>query len=229
MAIIEAEGLTKIYQMGSAQVHALRGVSLRMAEGEFVALMGASGSGKSTLMHLLGCLDRPTTGVYWLEGQDVSMLSHDEQARLRNHSIGFVFQTFNLLSRLSALENVTLPLLYRGRIKAAQEQAMAALERTGLAGRATHRPPELSGGQQQRVAIARALVTNPAIILADEPTGNLDSGTGAEVMQLLLELHGDGRTVLMVTHDMQVAAYAQRTLHIQDGQMSNRGPGDDAL
>jgi putative ABC transport system ATP-binding protein len=227
--MIEVEGLTKVYQMGANEVHALRGVDMRVEAGEFVALMGASGSGKSTLLHLLGCLDTPTAGDYRLEGREVGRLSHDERAVVRNRWIGFVFQSFYLLPRLDALENVMLPLLYRGRVGEARERAVESLSRVGLAERMHHHPAELSGGEQQRVAIARALVTDPAIILADEPTGNLDSGTGAEVMELLRALHDDGRTVLTVTHDMQVAAYAQRALHIRDGQISNGGPGDDAL
>jgi putative ABC transport system ATP-binding protein len=227
--VIEVEGLTKVYQMGANKVHALRGVDMRVEAGEFVALMGASGSGKSTLLHLLGCLDTPTAGDYRLEGREVGRLSHDERAVVRNWRIGFVFQSFYLLPRLDALENVMLPLLYRGRVGEVREHAVESLSRVGLAERMHHHPAELSGGEQQRVAIACALVTNPAIILADEPTGNLDSGTGAEVMQLLRELHDDGRTVLTVTHDMQIAAYAQRALHIRDGQISNGRPGDDAL
>jgi putative ABC transport system ATP-binding protein len=230
MAVIETEGLTKVYPVATLEVHALRGINMSIAAGEFVALMGASGSGKSTLMHLLGCLDRPTTGTYRLAGQNVSALTAGEQARIRNHYIGFIFQTFNLLPRLNALENVILPLLYRGRSPSGSpgrnmnEKALAMLEQVGLADRARHRPTELSGGQRQRVAIARALVTDPAIILADEPTGNLDSATGAEIMDLLVELNRDGRTILMVTHDAQVAAHAQRILFMKDGQISSSEP-----
>jgi len=217
--VIEAENLAKVYRLGAGQVHALRGVSLQVHGGEFLALMGASGSGKSTLMHLLGCLDTPTSGTYSLEGRDVSTLSRDERAIVRNMRIGFVFQTFNLLPRLNALDNVALPLLYRGRAGRAKERAAAALKRVGLAARAGHRPAELSGGECQRVAIARALVAAPAIILADEPTGNLDSATGAEIMHLLAELNTEGATILIVTHDAQVASYAGRTLHMRDGQL----------
>jgi putative ABC transport system ATP-binding protein len=220
--VIKVENLTKTYTMGESEVLALRGVSLVVRDGEFVALMGPSGSGKSTLMHLLGCLDRPTAGRYWLDGQDVSGLSRGEQAAVRNEQIGFVFQTFNLLPRLSALENVAMPLTYRGRLKDVREQAAEALERVGLADRLHHRPTELSGGQRQRVAVARALVTNPALILADEPTGNLDSKTGNDIMALLTELNGEGRTIILVTHDLTVAGYAKRVLQMQDGVFSGR-------
>jgi putative ABC transport system ATP-binding protein len=221
--VIEADELTKVYPMGSTHVHALRGASLRVATGEFVALMGPSGSGKSTLMHLLGCLDTPTSGTYLLEGRDVSGLPGDARARIRNERVGFVFQTFNLLPRLSALDNVALPLLYRGRVGSARQRAATALDRVGLAHRTDHRPTEMSGGERQRVAIARALVAEPAVILADEPTGNLDSETGAAVMDLLTALHADGRTVLVVTHDVHVSAYAQRIVHIKDGRIVDQG------
>ncbi len=217
--VIETYDLTKVYSMGETEVHALQGVDVRVEMGEFIALMGPSGSGKSTLMHLLGCLDTPTAGTYVLEGQDVSALSNDERARMRNKHIGFVFQTFNLLSRISALENVALPLLYRREAEEALQRANIALSRVGLDERTTHRPAELSGGERQRVAIARALAINPALILADEPTGNLDSATGTTIMHLLRSLNEEGRTVVLVTHDAQVADYAHRKLQMCDGRM----------
>ena len=211
--------LTRTYRMGSSQVHALQQVSLRVQAGEFVALMGASGSGKSTLLNLLGLLDTLTSGSYRLDGVEVSSLSRDALARLRNRMIGFIFQSFNLLPRLSALDNVALPLLYRRGAEHAHRKAAIALERVGLAHRARHLPNELSGGERQRVAIARALVASPALLLADEPTGNLDSATGLEILRLLSELNRDGRTVLMVTHDPRIAAYAHRTLSLHDGRL----------
>ena len=224
--IIETRDLCMVYQMDQVKVQALRNVTLNVMAGEFVALMGVSGSGKSTLMHLLGCLDTPTSGSYWLEGRDVSKLSADTRAQVRNSRIGFVFQTFNLLPRVDALSNVMLPLMYRRNEKnrSAPEagdrtRAASALARVGLANRASHKPTEMSGGERQRVAIARALVTDPAIILADEPTGNLDSATGAEIMKLLLDLSHEGRTIVLVTHDAQVAAHAQRVLHMRDGRL----------
>jgi putative ABC transport system ATP-binding protein len=226
--VIEVEGLTKVFRMGSTEVHALRGVELQIAAGEFLALMGSSGSGKSTLLHLLGCLDTPTGGTYRLEGRDVSALSHDERAAVRNRRIGFVFQSFHLLPRLDALENVALPLLYGRRDGDPRARAADALARVGLGDRMHHHPAELSGGEQQRVAIARALVGELAIVVADEPTGNLDSQTGLEVMHLLAELHAGGCTILMVTHDLQSARYAGRTLHIQDGRILNGRGTDDA-
>jgi putative ABC transport system ATP-binding protein len=227
--VIEAEGLARTYQMGSTQVRALRGVDVRIAPGEFLALMGPSGCGKSTLMQLLGCLDTPTAGRYWLEGRQVGTLSGDERARLRRTRIGFVFQTFNLLPRLTALENVALPLLYRGRVSDARQRAASTLARLGLANRADHRPAEMSGGECQRVAIGRAVVTEPSIILADEPTGNLDSSTGAEIMELLGRLHAEGRTLLVVTHSKEVAGHAERTLQMCDGRIvgcAARGDGN---
>jgi putative ABC transport system ATP-binding protein len=227
--IIEVEDLCKHYRMGESDVYALRGVSFQVSPGEFIALMGPSGSGKSTLMHLLGCLDTATSGTYCLEGRDVSKLTGRQRALVRNRQIGFVFQTFNLLARLSALENVMMPLHYRGRVKEVKERAVEALNRVGLADRLRHRPNELSGGQRQRVAIARALVTDPLIILADEPTGNLDSKTGAEVMKLLTDLNQErsnrqsgeshGRTIILVTHDAEVAGHAQRILKMHDGEL----------
>jgi putative ABC transport system ATP-binding protein len=219
--LIETRQLTKRYRMGSTDLYALREVNLHLALGEFVALMGPSGSGKSTLLQLLGCLDTPSSGAYFLEGRDVSTLSPAERSRLRNRKIGFIFQTFNLLPRLNALENVTLPLLYRKKTSDAKKLSQRALARVGLTGRLGHLPNELSGGERQRVAIARALVSDPALLLADEPTGNLDSHTGMEVMQLLVSLWRDGRTILLVTHDPNVAAYAQRTLNMQDGRILN--------
>jgi len=219
MSVIRTENLTRTYMVGHSTVNALRAVSMEVKTGEFIALMGPSGSGKSTMMHLLGCLDTPTGGRYWLEERDVSTLSKDERARLRNHRIGFIFQTFTLLPRLNALENVELPLLYGRRASDVNQRASEALKRVGLIPRAQHRPNELSGGERQRVAIARALVTNPALILADEPTGNLDSKTGADIMRLLVELCAEGHTILMVTHDASVAAHAGRILHMQDGEI----------
>ncbi|HTP10424.1 MAG TPA: ABC transporter ATP-binding protein [Anaerolineae bacterium] len=217
--LIETDELTRTYRLGATEVHALRGVSLQVPAGEFVALMGPSGSGKSTMMHLLGCLDTPTGGHYLLEGRDVSRLTVNERAHVRNRRIGFVFQTFNLLPRLNALDNVLLPLLYRGRVTNAKRLAYESLQRVGLEQRAHHRPMELSGGERQRVAIARALITDPALILADEPTGNLDSQTGSEIIQLLKELSTAGRTIIMVTHDAHVAASAQRVVQLRDGQI----------
>lgn len=220
--VIETRDLTKVYQMGQTEVKALAGVDIQIEQGEFVALMGSSGSGKSTLLHLLGCLDTPTTGTYALEGQNVSGLSNDERTQIRNQRIGFIFQTFNLLARTSAMDNVSLPLLYRSSTDHVAERARKVLEIVGLEHRADHNPVELSGGERQRVAIARALITDPAIILADEPTGSLDSKTGNEIMQLLVQFNKEGRTILMVTHDSQVASYAQRTIYMKDGKISNK-------
>lgn len=226
MKIIQTENLTRTYTVGSSTVNALRGVDLEVQMGEFVALMGTSGSGKSTIMHILGCLDTPTAGRYLLEERDVSTLSKDERARVRNTRIGFIFQTFNLLPRLNALDNVALPLLYGREDSEARKRAEQALERVRLMERAQHKPNELSGGERQRVAIARALVTSPALILADEPTGNLDSKTGAGIMNLLVELCAEGHTILMVTHDARVAAHAGRILQMQDGEIVNGGSID---
>jgi putative ABC transport system ATP-binding protein len=217
MKIIHTENLTRTYKLGSSIVNALQGINLDVEAGEFVALMGASGSGKSTMLHLLGCLDTPTRGRYMLEERDVSTLSKVERAQVRNSRIGFVFQTFNLLPRLNAQDNVMLPLLYKRHCTDARQRATALLNRVGLTQRAHHRPNELSGGERQRTAIARALVTAPALLLADEPTGNLDSKTGVEIMDLLKELSSEGHTILVVTHDTKVAEYAGRILHMQDG------------
>src|SRR5664280_411874 len=218
MAIIDITDVAKTYHAGDVEVHALRGVSVAIDEGEFVAIMGASGSGKSTLMNIIGCLDRPTAGVYRLAGREVSGLNRDDLADVRNHVLGFVFQNFNLLSRTSALENVELPLIYRGISgKERHRRASAALERVGLTGRFDHTPNQLSGGQQQRVAIARALVGEPKVVLADEPTGNLDSVTTIEVMVLFQELQRAGITVALVTHEPDIAEFASRVILVRDG------------
>ncbi|HMA41030.1 MAG TPA: ABC transporter ATP-binding protein [Gemmatimonadales bacterium] len=216
--VILTHHLTRNYDMGGEVVHALRGVDIQIRRNEFVAVMGPSGSGKSTLMNLVGCLDTPTDGEYWLNGQKVSDLSDDELARIRNKEIGFVFQTFNLLPRADSLHNVELPLIYAGvDAKTRRAQAGRALERVGLGDRMEHKPNELSGGQRQRVAIARALVNNPSIILADEPTGNLDSTTGEEIMRLFEELWSAGQTIVLVTHEHDIAAHARRQIHLRDG------------
>jgi putative ABC transport system ATP-binding protein len=216
--IILTHKLTREYDMGSELVRALRGVSVQIQKNEYVAVMGPSGSGKSTLMNLIGCLDTPTSGEYWLNGQQVSDLADDELARIRNKEIGFVFQTFNLLPRADALHNVELPLIYAGlSARNRRERAAHALQRVGLGDRMDHRPNELSGGQRQRVAIARALVNEPSILLADEPTGNLDSTTGLEIMALFRELHDSGQTVVMVTHEQDIAAHAARVITLRDG------------
>jgi putative ABC transport system ATP-binding protein len=220
MALIETRDLWKTYVMGSEEIHALRGVSTEIERGEYVAIMGPSGSGKSTLMNLIGCLDTPTKGSYLLNGKQVSQMNDNELARIRNEEIGFVFQTFNLLPRASALHNVELPLVYAAvPAKDRQVRARAALEKVELAERMNHRPNELSGGQRQRVAIARALVNNPSILLADEPTGNLDSKTGNEIMGLFDRLHAAGNTIILVTHEADIAAYARRAIHLRDGQI----------
>jgi len=216
--IIKATNLFKIYNLGIEEVYALNNVSLSVKKGEFVAIMGASGSGKSTLMHILGCLDRPTTGTILLDGVDTSLMKKDELAEIRNKKIGFIFQMFNLLARVSALANAELPLLYNGTAKEERhKKALVALEKVGLAERINHHPSEMSGGQQQRVAIARALITNPPIIMADEPTGNLDSKSGKEIMDILKALNKAGHTIVMVTHDRTVADNAERIIIMKDG------------
>jgi len=220
MALIETQDLWKTYTMGDEEIHALRGVTIQIDKGEYVAIMGPSGSGKSTLMNLIGCLDTPSKGTYLLNGKEVSTMNDNELARIRNEEIGFVFQTFNLLPRATALHNVELPLVYAGvPAKVRLERARQALEKVELSQRMNHRPNELSGGQRQRVAIARALVNNPSILLADEPTGNLDSKTGVEIMALFERLHGAGNTIVLVTHEADVAAHAKRQILIRDGRV----------
>ena len=215
--MITLEGVTKIYHAGEVEVPALKGLSLHIPEGEFIAIMGPSGSGKSTLMNLIGCLDQPSSGRYILDGYDVSALSDDQLAWIRNRKIGFVFQSFNLIPRASAVHNVEMPLIYAGDNQQRRERAMAALESVGILDRASHLPNELSGGQQQRVAVARALVTDPAILLADEPTGNLDSESSLEIMKLLRDLNRQGRTIVLITHEPDIAAFAQRLVRLRDG------------
>ena len=218
--VIETKDLRKIYKMGEIEVQALTGVSIKIRRGEVLAIMGPSGSGKSTLMNLLGCLDRPSSGDYILDGQLVSKMSDDQLAIVRNRKVGFVFQSFNLLPRASALSNVELPLRYAGVRSGQKERAKAALAAVGLADRMHHRPPELSGGQQQRVAVARALINNPAILMADEPTGNLDSKSGKEIIELILHLNQEfGTTIIIVTHDSSVSAQTQRVIRLRDGQL----------
>jgi putative ABC transport system ATP-binding protein len=220
--VIKTQELTKVYEMGAEQVHALRGVDVEIRKGEYVAIMGPSGSGKSTLMNLIGCLDSPSTGKYWLAGRLVSELDDDELAYIRNKEIGFVFQTFNLLPRATALHNVELPLIYNGTPAEERiEKAKKALEHVDLLDRMTHKPNELSGGQRQRVAIARALVNSPSIVLADEPTGNLDSKTGEEIMALFENLYRQGNTIILVTHENDIAKHAHRIIHIRDGRIAS--------
>ena len=221
--VIEAKDLTKVYKMGEIEVHALRGLSVQIGRGEIVSIMGPSGSGKSTLMNIIGCLDRPTGGEYLLDGERVSDLKDDQLASIRNQKVGFVFQTFNLLPRASALSNVDLPMRYSANKKNRKKRALSALEAVGLSDRVRHQPNELSGGQQQRVAIARALVNEPAIILADEPTGNLDTSSGDEIMELLLSLNKDhGTTLVIVTHDPEIASQTGRVIHILDGVVEDK-------
>jgi putative ABC transport system ATP-binding protein len=229
MGMITTHDLWKTYVMGEEEIHALRGLSINIERGEYVAIMGPSGSGKSTLMNLIGCLDTPSKGSYLLNGKEVALMNDDDLARIRNEEIGFVFQTFNLLPRATALHNVELPLVYAGvSAKDRQTRAMQALEKVELTSRSSHRPNELSGGQRQRVAIARALVNNPSILLADEPTGNLDSKTGEEIMQVFHRLHEGGNTIILVTHEADIAAHAHRVIYVRDGQVEKDVRGQAA-
>jgi putative ABC transport system ATP-binding protein len=228
MSVIKLVNITKFYQMGAEEVHALRGVSLEIGKNEYVAIMGPSGSGKSTLMNIIGCLDTPTAGLYELNGLNVSDMNDNDLAKIRNKEIGFVFQTFNLLARSDVLHNVELPLIYGG-VSSSERKRMAkdALLRVGLGDRMAHKPNELSGGQRQRVAVARALVTRPSILLADEPTGNLDSKTGEEIMGLFEDLHREGNTIILVTHEADIAAHAHRVVRIHDGKIESDQPSKD--
>ena len=228
--LIDIRDITKVYQMGQEQVHALSGVTVGVESGEYVAIMGPSGSGKSTLMNLIGCLDTPTSGSYVLNGREVAQMTDDELAAIRNQEIGFVFQTFNLLPRTSALQQVELPLVYSGLPrKERRERAIKSLESVGLADRMSHQPNELSGGQRQRVAVARALINNPSILLADEPTGNLDSQTGNEIMALFEDLNRRGNTIVLVTHEEDIAAHARRIVRLRDGKVRDDTPNDPAV
>jgi len=221
--MIELNNITKVYKAGQTEIPAIRGMSCRIEEGEMVSIMGPSGSGKSTLMNIIGCLDRPSSGQYHLDGIEVSTLNDNQLAEIRNKKIGFVFQSFNLLPRTTALANVELPLVYNGGSRDQRQRALQALESVGLAHRAKHRPSELAGGEQQRVAIARALINNPSLILADEPTGNLDTKTSSEIMLLFKQLNQQGITIILVTHEADIAAYTQRTIRIRDGQIEASG------
>jgi putative ABC transport system ATP-binding protein len=226
--MIQLENVFKIYHMGKVEVPALRGVSLKIEQGEMASIVGASGSGKSTLMNIIGCLDKPTSGTYMLEGADVGRLNDNQLAELRNRKLGFVFQEYNLLPRATAAANVELPLVYSGNFQK-RKRALEALERVGLGARANHKPTELSGGEQQRVAIARALINNPALILADEPTGNLDSVSSAEIISILHKLNQEGITVILVTHEMGIAAQTQRTIRLKDGQIISDKRNDKGI
>ena len=219
--MIELENITKVYRMGKVEINALRGVTFYVTEGEMVSIIGASGSGKSTMLNIIGCLDKPTSGKYLFDGVDVSQLNDNQLAEMRNKKIGFVFQDFNLLPRATALANVELPLIYSGGVHHRRERTAEALEWVGLGGRANHKPTELSGGEQQRVAIARALVNNPALILADEPTGNLDTHSSAEIMSIFRQLHQEGKTIILITHETDIAAQAQRTIRLSDGRITS--------